>query len=395
MGSLSGKKKLPDPSKFFNQHDAFVMREAGYTFKLLQSGKKCRAGLEPMLGENRGNKAMAYMFRVFFLCCLLLFCLGCAPKSAKLQRSIVPPDQDLFETGTNFLSRGNYIRARLTLQTMINTYPDSEMTADAYFAVADTYFEEGGITNWLQAEQQYKDFIVFFPANPKAPDAQMKIIALQRKMVGAPDRDNTPAKRGEQEALKFLDMYPDHPFVPIVRQELAFFQDNLAEGEFGTAAFYAKRDNYAAAVGRWKTILDSYPNFYKTPEVLYKMAEAYETDKLPDMAEEYLDRIVSQYPFSDFAESAKNMLVTMGKPIPKVDTELADLNKSKMRTPEGFSPLKPLDDFVKAIGFKGPPDAYEQAKEAVAQEKAKAETAAKESKAGGEEGINIEDVIQK
>jgi hypothetical protein len=65
-----------------------------------------------------------------------------------------------------------------------------------------------------------------------------------------------------------------------------------------------------------------------------------------------------------------------------------------MRTPEGFSPLKPLDDFVKAIGFKAPPDIYDEAKEAVAAEKAASESAAKEQP-GGEEGIDIEDVIKK
>ena len=338
---------------------------------------------------------MAYKARFIFLCSILLVGWGCAPKSANLQRSVVPPDQNLFETGNNFLEKGQYIRARLALQTMINTYPDSEMTADAYFAVADTYYEEGGTTNWLQAEQQYKDFIIFFPANSKAPDAQMKIISLYRKMVGAPDRDQTPARRGEQESLKFLEMYPDHDYVPMVRRELDFFRDNLAQGEYGVADFYAKQKNYLATAARFETILESYPHYFKTPEVLYRLADIYESTEQPDKAEEYLDRIASEYPFSDRYEDAKQKLTAMGKPVPDVDTELAEANKKSMRTPEGFSPLKPLDDFVKAIGFKGPPDIYAEAKEAIEQEKAKTEGGEKAKTVPGEEGINIEDVIKK
>lgn len=345
--------------------------------------------------QKRGYRVMGNSVRLLFLCGILMLSLACSQKSAKLQRSVVPPDQNLFETGTDFLEKGHYLRARLALQTMINTYPDSEMTADAYFAVADTYFEQGGTTNWLQAEQQYKDFIIFFPANPKAPDAQMKIVALWRKMVGAPDRDQTPAKKGEQEALKFLEQWPNHDYAPIVRKELAFFQDNLALGELGVAAFYGKKDNYAAALGRYTTIISSYPNFYKTPEVLYKIADIYERNQLPDQAEEYLDKIVSSYPFSEFSEQAKEKLVAMGKPVPEVDSELAERNRNGMRTPEGFSPLKPLDDFVKAIGFKGPPDIYDEARQAVEDEKAKAEAAAKKKESEKEEGINIEDVIKK
>ena len=118
-----------------------------------------------------------------------------------------------------------------------------------------------------------------------------------------------------------------------------------------------------------------YPNFLKTAEVLYKVADIYEKNELPDQAEEYLDKIVSAYPFSEFSEQAKERLTAMGKPIPEIDTALAEKNRNGMRAPEGFSPLKPLDDFVKAIGFRGPPDIYDEAIQAVEEEKAKAEAA--------------------
>ncbi len=337
---------------------------------------------------------MAYKVRFLFLAGALFFCWGCTQKSARLQKSIVPPDQTLFETGTDFLEKGHYIRARLALQTMISTYPDSEMTADAYFAVADTFFEEGGTTNWLQAEQQYKDFIIFFPAHSKAPDAQMKVIALYRKMVGDPARDQTPARKGEQEALQFLELYPDHDFASIVRNELDFFRDNLAQSELGVSNFYAKQNNYTAAIGRLDTILENYPNFFKTPEVLYKMAEYHEKNETSDKAEEYLSKLVSAYPFTDYSNKAKQKLTAMGKPIPEVDTEIAALNESRIGEQDGFNPLKWIDDFAKATGFKGPPDIYDQATEAVARAKAKAASAAEEAK-GTEEGINIEEVIRK
>ena len=42
-----------------------------------------------------------------------------------------------------------------------------------------------------------------------------------------------------------------------------------------------------------------------------------------------------------------------------------------MRQPEGFSPLKPLIDFGKALGFITPPDRYEEAKRTLDAEKAK------------------------
>ncbi len=331
-----------------------------------------------------------------FLCALLFLSWGCAQKSASLQKSVVPPDQTLFETGTHFLEKGQYLRSRLALQTMINTYPDSDMTADAYYAIGDSYYEEGGTQNWLQAEQQYKDFIIFFPADPKAPDAQMKIIAANMKMMGPIDRDQQYTLRALQEGNKFLEMFPDDDYAPIVRQDLLIIQDALAKKEEGIGDFYAKRGNQGAAVGRYLFALDKYPDYYNTPEVLLKTADSLLKSNNPDEAEIYLDKLVAEYPFTELADQAKQQLADLGKPIPDVNTERAEMNETNMRKPEGFSPVKPLLDFGKALGFVGPPDRYEEAKEAVAAEKAKAAKEA-QAKAAGEkpEGIDIEDQIRK
>jgi outer membrane protein assembly factor BamD len=341
---------------------------------------------------------MTSTLRIFFLCQLLLLSWGCAQKSASLQKSVVPPDQTLFETGTKFLEKGQYIRSRLALQTMINTYPDSEMTADAYYAIGDSYYEEGGTQNWLQAEQQYKDFIVFFPAHPKAPDAQMKIIAANMKMMGPVDRDQQYTLRAEQEIYKFLELYPNHDFVPIVKQDLAIVQDKLAQKEEGVGDFYAKKGNHGAAVGRYMVALEKYPDYYNTPEVLMKTADSLLQSNNPDEAAIYLDKLVSEYPFNELAEEAKQQLSAIGKPIPEVNAKVAEINEAKMRQPEGFSPVKPLLDFGKALGFIGPPDAYEEAKDILAAEKEKAakeaeQAAARKAEAG--EGIDIVEEIRK
>ena len=339
---------------------------------------------------------MKFTVRSCFLSALLFLSWGCAQKSASLQKSVVPPDQTLFETGTHFLDKGQYIRSRLALQTMINTYPDSDRTADAYYAIGDSYYEEGGTQNWLQAEQQYKDFIIFFPANPKAPDAQMKIIAANMKMMGPVDRDQQYTLRAEQEIFKFKEMFPDNDFIPIVNQYLLIVEDALAQKEEGIGDFYARRGNQGAAVARYLFALDKYPDYYNTPEVLLKTANSLLESNNPDEAEIYLDKLVAEYPFTELADQAKQQLTDLGKPIPDVNTERAEMNETKIRKPEGFSPVKPLVDFGKALGFLGPPDRYEEAKEIIEAEKAKAAKEAEEKTKGEKpEGIDIEDQIRK
>ena len=42
--------------------------------------------------------------------------------------------------------------ARLSLQTLINTYPDSEYVARAKLAIGDSWYAEGGSAAMAQAE---------------------------------------------------------------------------------------------------------------------------------------------------------------------------------------------------------------------------------------------------
>ena len=321
---------------------------------------------------------MKYTIRSVILCAILICSWGCVQKSAKLQKSVIPPDKTLFEKGSAFLKNGQYIKARLAFQNLMMTYPDSEMAPEAHFAIGDSFYEEGGTENLLQAENQFKDFIVFYPAHPKAADAQMKTIAVNMKMMGAPDRDQHYAYKALQNIKSFIRQFPDSDFTPIVKKYKTDVEENIALGDLGVGKFYEERGNLAGARGRYKEIVDNYPDYSGMDEIWFRYASIMEKAKNPDEAAIYLGKIVSEYPFSKRSEEAKGKLTAMGKPLPGVNARLSAANLAKVKQPEGFSPLKPFIDFGKALGFVSPPDRYEDAKKIIEAEKVKvAEAAAK------------------
>ena len=321
---------------------------------------------------------MKYTIRSVILCAILICSWGCVQKSAKLQKSVIPPDKTLFEKGSAFLKNGQYIKARLAFQNLMMTYPDSEMAPEAHFAIGDSFYEEGGTENLLQAENQFKDFIVFYPAHPKAADAQMKTIAVNMKMMGAPDRDQHYAYKALQNIKSFIRQFPDSDFTPIVKKYKTDVEENIALGDLGVGKFYEERGNLAGARGRYKEIVDNYPDYSGMDEIWFRYASIMEKAKNPDEAAIYLGKIVSEYPFSKRSEEAKGKLTAMGKPLPGVNARLSAANLAKVKQPEGFSPLKPFIDFGKALGFVSPPDRYEDAKKMIEAEKVKvAEAAAK------------------
>src|SRR6202034_2702015 len=109
---------------------------------------------------------------------LLLIAVGCTNKKAVNPLANVgskQPDKVLFDKAMDAMHHNRFDVARLTLQTLINTYPDSEFVARAKLAVGDSWYAEGGTAALAQAEQEYDDFETFFPNMPEAAEAQVKI----------------------------------------------------------------------------------------------------------------------------------------------------------------------------------------------------------------------------
>lgn len=332
---------------------------------------------------------MRQLVRYAFLAAVLTCLWGCGPKGARLQKSVVPPDKTLFETGAEYLKKSQYIKARLAFQTLINTYPDSELSADSYLAIGDSFYDEGGTENLLQSEDQYKNFIIFFPTNPKAVDAQMKIISANMKMMRAPDRDPSYSVKAEGAIRRLLDQFPDSDFVPIAKEYMKEVQENIALGHFGVGKFYDEKGNMAAAKSRYMEIVEKYQNFSALDETYFRLASVLERSQNPDEAAIYYGRLAQGFPESRYFEDAKGKLSSLGKPLPPVDAQMAALHQPKPKASEGFSPLKPFVSFVEALGFKGRPDIYEEAKRAVENQKAEAAAQASQQAEGAMAGDDI------
>src|ERR1700730_9057010 len=147
------------------------------------------------------------------------------------------PDKVLFDRAMDAMKHNRFDVARITLQTLINTYPDSEFIARAKLAVADSWYAEGGSTSLAQAEVEYKDFITFFPNMPEAAEAQLKIANIHYQEMEKPDRDYTHAVRAEEEYRSLIQQFPDSKLVPEAKQRLMQVQEVIAEREFRVGRF--------------------------------------------------------------------------------------------------------------------------------------------------------------
>src|SRR5262249_716511 len=187
------------------------------------------------------------------------------------------PDKVLFDKAMDAMRHNRFDVARLTLQTLINTYPDSEYIARAKLAVGDSWYAEGGTAALAQAEQEYSDFQIFFPNMPEAAEAQLKIANIHYQQMEKADRDYTHAKRAEDEYRKVILTYPDNAKIVVeAKKRLLEVQEVLGDREVDIGRFYYLRESYPASIARLQSLVDKYPLYSRADEALYLLGQNYE-----------------------------------------------------------------------------------------------------------------------
>jgi outer membrane protein assembly factor BamD len=267
------------------------------------------------------------------------------------------PDKILYDRAIEDIKRGRHETGRLTLQTLINTYPDSEYLAKAKLAIADSYYKEGGTANLTQAVQGYKDFIVFFPFLPEAAYAQLQVAMTHYKQLDKPDRDRSQARDAEAEFQTFLQKYPNDALRPKAEQHLREVQEVLAEGDYRIGYFYYVKGDKRAAAGRLLIVTSRYPLYTRSDRALWMLGDIFEKSERKEIAGRYYARIVRDYPLSPLVNDAKSRLTALKAPIPQPDPKAV-----AWMTAEQNAPRKKSSLVMKPVGiFRGGPSGEIQA----------------------------------
>ena len=247
-------------------------------------------------------------------------------KYTELTGSVAPGrDRVLFLEATKEVRKGAHDTGRLLFTTIITTYPDSIYLPLAKLAIADSFYLEGTTSALIQAGQAYQDWLTFFPTDPLADSAMMKVAETEMRQMGLSDRDITHARKAEQRLKALLQQYPQTKLRPEVLERLRQVQDNLAMHNLQIARFYydarykGKKGGLKGSQDRLKEIVEKYPNFCLMDEVLYRFATTFQEEEEPDQAAKFYQQLVRDYPNSEYVEKAKEQLNIIGAAIPEPD----------------------------------------------------------------------------
>jgi outer membrane protein assembly factor BamD len=233
---------------------------------------------------------------------------GCASKEKTLPSGTSEPDKWLFERGQTNLQGRKWFKAREYFRQLIDSYPQSSYRPDAKLGLGDTYLGEGTVEALVFAENEFSEFLTFYPTSPRADYAQYRLGLVHSKQMAKPGRDQTQTREAISEFRTFLERYPNSPLLPDAHARLREARDRLGQSEYAVGLFYFRARWYPGAIDRFRALLKDDPEYSFRDAVYYHLAEALAKIDRKAEALPYLERLVQEYEKSEYLERAKKRM---------------------------------------------------------------------------------------
>ena len=194
-------------------------------------------------------------FWVIIFFCLIscfLFATGCAKHKPEKTAD------ELAAEGLAYFEEKDYREAITSYERLRDWYPFSVHAKDAELKVADAYFL---LEEYDQALVAYRTYYQLHPSDPRIPYVLYRIGRCDFDQMVSVDRDQTPAANALESFRRLIDQFPDHEYAVKAEEHIQECLKNLAGKEHYVGKFYFKSKHYKAALHRFQSVVNDYPDF--------------------------------------------------------------------------------------------------------------------------------------
>ncbi len=235
----------------------------------------------------------------------LIILLAPACSSKKQVRPSHFDAKEYLKRANKLIEDEEFDEARKLLLEVKNRDLTHEYAPIAQLKIAETYEKD---EDYDTAISEYKRFLRLYPEHTEAPYAQYQIAMIYFKQIEGPDKGAGGARKAMEEFQKLLRLYPRNPYREAAELRIKKCKSLIAEYEFLVGNFYYKKDSYRAALGRFEELIKNFPEYKHMDQVLYLTASSYYEMGKKQEAKKYAQQLLKQYPNTEWAVRAKELL---------------------------------------------------------------------------------------
>ncbi|MDP2646712.1 MAG: outer membrane protein assembly factor BamD [Desulfobacterales bacterium] len=188
-----------------------------------------------------------------FLIIFLWFFSGCAWFKHKEEKTAV----ELASEGMLLYKGGKYGRAIDSFEKIRDWYPFSKYAILAELKIADANYH---LKEYDQAIFAYEGFENLHPRNEAIPYVIYQMGMSNFEQIDTTDRDQTFSQKALNVFNRLIQQFPNDKYAKKAREKIKKCLGSLAGHEFYVGRFYLRGKHYQAALNRFKTVIQNYPD---------------------------------------------------------------------------------------------------------------------------------------
>lgn len=228
-------------------------------------------------GRRRGSLRSLPALSVKLACLLVAANLlaGCGSSLFGGKTEVVenndPPDI-IYGKADALANKGKFGDAARAYEEVDINHPYSQQARRAILMAAYSYYKAGKYDEAIQAADRY---LTLHPGTQEADLAQNIIAMSYYDRILDPKRDQTNSRKAFESYETLLQRYPESRYAADARNRVRILRDTIAASEMTVGRWYLRKNNYLAAINRFKVVVTDYQTTEQTPEALMRLTEAY------------------------------------------------------------------------------------------------------------------------
>ena len=219
-----------------------------------------------------------------------------------------PADQ-LYNEALANMKAGNMREASRKLEAIDKQHPYSEFARKAMVLNAFANYRMGRYSESVNFSQRY---ISLYPNSEDTAYAYYLIGLSNYKRIPQVTRDQGPTKRAIEAFSEVIERYPESEYVPDSEEKRRFALDQLAGKDMQIGRYYQERKEYAAAINRFRYVVENFPQTRQVEEALARLVEVYYAMGLTQDAQAAAAVLGHNYPDSQWYADSYKLLASGG-----------------------------------------------------------------------------------
>jgi outer membrane protein assembly factor BamD len=234
---------------------------------------------------------------------------GCASTSDAAKALNPDPPAKMYADADAFMSRGKFEDAAKKFEDVDREHPYSPEARRAIVMAAYAYYKAGKLPEAVASAERYT---TMHPGTKEAPLAHHIIASSYFEQMKGPNRDQDATRKALAELKTLKTRYPDSTYAQQADNRIRIAEDTLAAQEMEVGRFYLKRDNYVAAINRFKTVVSDYQTTAHVEEALYRLTAAYLSLGIASEAQSAAAVLGHNFPNSNWYKDSYALLQSQG-----------------------------------------------------------------------------------